>query len=115
MILELAENIKNLEREKRDVKGNVNKTLLELADQMGRAARSPKSNIVEGWKRNTTKEYFDYLGFSIGSAEEIKEDLTDIMKGKYKELAGERGIMGIRRLDNADRVSYDPFTLLLVL
>ena len=42
------------------------KTLLSLADQMDRSARSGKQNIVEGWKRNTTKEYYDFLGFSIG-------------------------------------------------
>lgn len=39
------------------------KTLYDLADQMDRSARSGKQNIVEGWKRNTTKEYYDFLGF----------------------------------------------------
>ncbi len=103
-VLELAKKIKGVEREKRE-KGDTlfthsshsapyNKILLELADQLGRAARSPKSNIVEGWKRNTTKEYFDYLGFSIGSTEEIKEDVSDVIRGKYSELKGVKGIMG---------------------
>jgi hypothetical protein len=98
----LADEIKKVERERRGVRGEkggrgavVNKILLELADQIGRAARSPKSNIVEGWKRNSTKEYFDFLGFSIGSTEEINEDCSDIIKGKYKELMGVRGIMGV--------------------
>ena len=98
----MADEIKKVERERRGVRGEkggrgavVNKILLELADQIGRAARSPKSNIVEGWKRNSTKEYFDFLGFSIGSTEEINEDCSDIIKGKYKELMGVRGIMGV--------------------
>jgi hypothetical protein len=94
LVLELSEIIERVERGKRDVKGNVDKILLELAHQLGRAARSPKSNIVEGWKRNTTKEYFDYLGFSIASIEEMREDISDIIKGKYKKIMGEKGIMG---------------------
>lgn len=41
------------------------KTLIALADQMDRSARSVKQNIVEGWKRNSTQEYYDFLGFSL--------------------------------------------------
>jgi four helix bundle protein len=92
-VLKLADLIKGIEREVRGQNG-VNKIILELADQMGRAARSPKSNVVEGWKRNSTKEYFDYLGFSIGSVEEIKEDCKDIISGKYQDLKGVTGLMG---------------------
>ena len=59
------------------------KTLSSLADQMDRSARSGKQNIVEGWKRNTTKEYFDFLGFSIGAIAELEEDCDDIVRGVY--------------------------------
>jgi len=48
------------------------KTLIALADQMDRYARSVKQNIVEGWKRNSTKEYYDFLGFSMGANAERK-------------------------------------------
>lgn len=94
--------------------GGINKTLLELADQIGRAARSPKSNIVEGWKRNSTKEYFDFLGFSIGSTEEINEDCSDIIKGKYKELMGVKGIIGEREvtIEEVERLPFYPLNSL---
>lgn len=70
------------------------KTLLALADQMDRSARSVKQNIVEGWKRNSTKEYYEFLGFSIGANAELEEDCADIWKGVYPELMGVRGVMG---------------------
>lgn len=74
------------------------KTLIALADQMDRSARSGTKNIIEGWKRNTTKQYFDFLGFSIGSIEELKDDLADIAKGLYPDLMEIKGLMGGRGL-----------------
>lgn len=70
------------------------KTLVALADQMDRSARSVKQNIVEGWKRNSSKEYYDFLGFSMGANAELEEDCNDIWKGMYPELLKERGVMG---------------------
>ncbi|MEI7621573.1 MAG: four helix bundle protein [Candidatus Moraniibacteriota bacterium] len=72
------------------------RTLLSLADQMDRSARSGKQNIVEGWKRNTTKEYYDFLGFSIGAIAELEEDCNDVWKGFYADLMGLKGVMGER-------------------
>ena len=72
------------------------KTLIALADQMDRSARSTKQNIVEGWKRNSTKEYYEFLGFSIGANTELEEDCDDICKGIYPELMGIMGVMGER-------------------
>ena len=46
------------------------------------SVRSVKQNIVEGWKRTTTKEYFDFLSFSLGSLAEIKEDIKDLFLDK---------------------------------
>lgn len=40
--------------------------------QLDDAGRSVISNIEEGHKRPTTKEYLDFIGFSHGSLEEIK-------------------------------------------
>lgn len=70
------------------------KTEIALADQMNRSARSGKQNIVEGWKRNTTREYFEFLGFSIGAIAELEEDCNDVLKGVYRELMGIKGLMG---------------------
>lgn len=67
---------------------------MSLADQMDRSARSGKQNIVEGWRRNTTKEYYDFLGFSIGAIAELEEDCDDVWKGIYPDLMGLKGIMG---------------------
>jgi len=71
------------------------KTFFDLADQMARSGRSGSKNIVEGWKRNTTKEYFDFLGFSIGAIEELKDDAADIITGVYPNLMGLKGKMGV--------------------
>jgi len=69
------------------------KTLYALQDQMDRSARSVKQNIVEGWKRNSTQEYHQFLGFSMGANAELEEDCDDIIKGRY-EMGG-RGIRGL--------------------
>ena len=49
-------------------------------EHMRDSARSVKQNIVEGWKRETTKEYIDFLSFSFGSLGELKEDGKDCLK-----------------------------------
>lgn len=49
------------------------------------SARSVKQNIVEGWKRSTTKEYYDFLSFSLGSLAEIKEDIKDLLQDNIIE------------------------------
>ena len=67
------------------------KTISALADQMDRSARSVKQNIVEGWKRNSTKEYHQFLGFSLGANAELEEDCNDIIKGVYKGIEWEKG------------------------
>ncbi len=72
------------------------KTLIALADQMDRSARSVKQNIVEGWKRNSSKEYYEFLGFSMGANSELEEDCDDIWKGMYPELMEIKGVMGER-------------------
>lgn len=94
------------------------KTLIALADQMDRSARSVKQNIVEGWKRNSTKEYYDFLGFSLGANAELEEDCDDIIKGVYEmggrglkggEEKGERGGMGERGRWTIEEVERLPF------
>src|SRR3989338_10964493 len=72
------------------------RTLVALADQMNRSARSTKQNITEGWKRNSTKEYYEFLGYAVASNAELEEDFTDIWKGHYRELMDLKGIMGKR-------------------
>jgi four helix bundle protein len=60
------------------------KTLLALSDQMERSARSTKQNIIEGWKRNSTNEYYQFLGYAVASNAELEADFTDICIGIYE-------------------------------
>lgn len=48
-----------------------------LKAQLDDAARSQKRNIEEGWKRPTTSEYLNFLGYAQGSLEEVKGDIRD--------------------------------------
>ena len=70
------------------------KTVNDLEDQMNRSARSVKANIVEGWKRNATHEYYTFLGYSVASNAELLEDYLDICLGRY-EAKGIKGVNGI--------------------
>ncbi len=79
------------------------KTLIALADQMNRSARSVKQNIAEGWKRNSTKEYYEFLGFAIAANAELEEDCMDIWKGIYPGLIGVKGVMGERGATHSSR------------
>ena len=60
-------------------------------EHMRDSARSVKQNIVEGWKRETTKQYIEFLSFSFGSLGELKEDSEDCFKDKLisKEIYDE--------------------------
>jgi four helix bundle protein len=88
---------------------SLSKTLLSLFDQMIRSARSTKQNIVEGWKRNSTSEYYTFLGYSIASNAELEEDCNDIIGGKYQQLMGIKGIMGERGTGSLLDVEKLPF------
>jgi len=49
-------------------------------EHMRDSSRSVKQNIVEGWKRETTQQYIDFLSFSFGSLAELKEDGEDCLR-----------------------------------
>ncbi len=90
------------------------KTLLSLSDQMERSARSTKQNIVEGWKRNSTNEYYQFLGYAVASNAELEADFTDITKGIYggKGLKGVeiRGIKGMKgdEMGELEKIPFYP-------
>lgn len=84
------------------------KTLIALADQMNRSARSVKQNIVEGWKRNLTYEYYQFLGYAIASNAELEEDCNDIIKGIYPELKGTKGVNGIKGTEDVEKLPFYP-------
>lgn len=75
-----------------------NQFMNRLIDHLVDSARSVKRNIEEGHKRTTTSEYIEFLGFSLGSLEELHGDLVDLEKdviewqeenGEFKENRGE--------------------------
>ena len=57
--------------------------------QLDDSARSVVSNIEEGYKRPTTKEYLDFIGFSQGSLEEVKGLVRQVYQdGFLKSVSG---------------------------
>jgi len=55
--------------------------------QLDDAGRSVISNIEEGYKRPTTKEYLDFIGFGQGSLEEIKGLVRQAYQDGYLKSA----------------------------
>src|SRR3990167_8117686 len=51
--------------------------------QLDDAARSVVRNIEEGYKRATTSEYSDFIGYSQGSLEEVKGDIRELTEDGF--------------------------------
>lgn len=51
--------------------------------QLDDAGRSVVRNIEEGFKRATTKEYLEFIGFSQGSLEEVKGDTREMSEDGF--------------------------------
>ena len=67
-----------------------------LKAQMDDEARSVKRNIEEGWKRPTTSEYLQFLGYSQASLEELRGDIRDcktdgFLPSRPGSLLGDKG------------------------
>ena len=63
-----------------------------LKAQLDDAARSVKRNIEEGWKRPTTSEYLQFLGYSQASLEEVKGDIRDCKTDGFLESQPESSL-----------------------
>jgi len=63
-----------------------------LSQQIRRSCSSVPTNIVEGYRRKTTKDLLSFLNIASGSLEETKyqlilcKDLNYISEDKYNEL-----------------------------
>ena len=68
--------------------------LSDLKDQMIRSGRSQVRNIEEGYCRVSTKEYIEFLGFALGSLEELLSDFEYCVKGQLGDNEG--AIKGLR-------------------
>ena len=71
-----------------------------LKNQLRRAAVSIVLNIVEGYRRNTTKDYLHFLNTADGSLSEVEAaleiclDLDFILQEKYSLLEAKRSEVG---------------------
>ena len=69
-----------------------------LSSQLRRAGVSVASNIAEGYARNSTGEYKQFLGMARGSNSEVQTQLV---------IARELGFGSPQALDNAEGLSNE--------
>lgn len=68
-----------------------------LIGHMNDSARSVPRNIAEGYGRNNTKQYYEFLGFSFGSLLELLEDSMELekdIKGGLRKTKDDDGALG---------------------
>ncbi|MEK7597783.1 MAG: four helix bundle protein [Patescibacteria group bacterium] len=63
--------------------------------QVDDAARSVVRNIEEGFKRTTTGEYLQFIGYSQGSLEEVKGDIRELTEDKFLSSKPKSSLEGI--------------------
>lgn len=72
-----------------------------LISHMDDSGRSIPRNIAEGYGRNNTKQYYEFLGFSFGSLIELLEDYLelerDITTGVRKTRENKAALLQISR------------------
>lgn len=69
-----------------------------LIGHMNDSARSVPRNISEGYDRNNTKQYYEFLGFSFGSLAELLEDYFTMekdIKGGQRKTKDDNGALRI--------------------
>lgn len=72
-----------------------------LVSHMNDSGRSVPRNIAEGYGRNNTKQYYEFLGFAFGSLLELLEDYL----GLERDIKG--GLRMIREDKGEQRVTKD--------
>lgn len=65
-----------------------------LVNHLVDSARSVQRNIEEGYKRATTKEYVQFLGFSRGLLEELKGDFEELKREIREGIRENKGEIG---------------------
>lgn len=63
--------------------------------QVDDAARSTVRNVEEGYKRSTTSEYLQFLGYSQGSLEEVKGDIRELTEDKFLKTKPGSSLAGL--------------------
>ena len=67
----------------RKLTDNLVKAEYRRKTQLDDAARSVVRNIEEGYKRSTTLEYIQFIGYSQGSLEEVKGDIRELTEDGF--------------------------------
>ncbi|MBI2007218.1 MAG: four helix bundle protein [Candidatus Blackburnbacteria bacterium] len=62
---------------------NLPKSEYRRKAQLDDAGRSTVRNIEEGYKRSTTAEYLQFIGYSQGSLEEVKGDVRELTEDGF--------------------------------
>ena len=88
---DIYNKIKTLASKLPKIHPKTNQFTNRLTDHLIDSARSVKRNIEEGFKRATTGEYIKFIGFSLGSLEELHGDLVDL----EKDVRDSKGFEGI--------------------
>ena len=63
--------------------------------QIDDAGRSVVRNIEEGYKRATTSEYLQFIGYSQGSLEEVKGDIRELTEDGFLRSIPRSSLAGI--------------------
>ena len=63
--------------------------------QVDDAARSVVRNVEEGFKRTTTSEYLQFIGYSQGSLEEVKGDIRELTEDRFMKSKPGSSLTGI--------------------
>lgn len=73
-----------------------------LIGHMNDSGRSVPRNIAEGYGRNNTKQYYEFIGFSFGSLLELLEDCLELEKdikgGQRKTKDNNRALADLSKI-----------------
>lgn len=84
-----------------------------LISHMNDSGRSIPRNIAEGYGRNNTKQYYEFLGFSFGSLLELLEDCLELekdIKGGQRKTKDNQG--ALRDLSKIIKLCFGEKTML---
>ena len=73
----------------------VEKTLRELEETKNPQNNSRAWKDPEGYKRTTTSEYLQFIGYSQGSLEEVKGDIRELTEDKFLQSKPGSSLVGI--------------------
>ena len=79
----------------RKLTGNLPKSEYRRKSQLDDAARSVVRNIEEGYKRPTTADYVQFLGYSQGSLEEVKGDIRELTEDGFLNSKSGSSLIGV--------------------